>query len=66
MDSEPSTLRVFVDHSVIEVFSNDGTSNIITRVYPSLSSSVGVSLFVEGEGSVNVEVDAWSLGSIWN
>lgn len=66
LDDNPATLHVFVDHSIIEIFGNDGTSNIISRVYPTLPQSMGVSLFVEGQGQVLLSVDAWELGSIWS
>jgi sucrose-6-phosphate hydrolase SacC (GH32 family) len=65
MPHGPSTLHIFVDHSVIEIFANNGTSNIITRVYPTLGGQ-GVSVFVEGEGRVQLDIQAWELGSIWS
>eukprot|EP00026_Physarum_polycephalum_P008736 Phypoly_transcript_08836.p1 GENE.Phypoly_transcript_08836~~Phypoly_transcript_08836.p1 ORF type:complete len:388 (+),score=40.93 Phypoly_transcript_08836:242-1405(+) len=64
MDNEPTNLHIFVDHSVIEVFANDGMSNVITRVYPTLGGT-GVSVFVEGAGSVQLQIEAWDLGTIW-
>jgi len=59
-------LDVWLDHSVIEVFSNMGRGRIASRVYPTLEESVHVYLFVEGTGSVNVtRVDVWGMKSIW-
>jgi beta-fructofuranosidase len=58
-------LHVFLDHSVIEVFVNDGRACLASRVYPMRSDSLGVGLFAR-EGSVEVtSLDIWTLGSIW-
>jgi sucrose-6-phosphate hydrolase SacC (GH32 family) len=65
LNSSPATLHIFVDHSVIEVFVNNGTSNIITRVYPTLDGQE-ITLFVEGEGTVQLDVQAWNINSIWS
>eukprot|EP01113_Clastostelium_recurvatum_P006540 TRINITY_DN12964_c0_g1_i1.p1 TRINITY_DN12964_c0_g1~~TRINITY_DN12964_c0_g1_i1.p1 ORF type:complete len:604 (-),score=108.21 TRINITY_DN12964_c0_g1_i1:22-1833(-) len=61
---QPSTLRVFIDHSVIEVYINGGLSCMTTRVYPTLPSSQGVSLLATG-GNVKLSVNIWSMGSIF-
>lgn len=58
-------LQVFIDHSVIEIYANGGRAVLTSRVYPSLADSQGVLLFSNG-GTVIVNVDAWSLASIWS
>ena len=58
------TLHIFVDHSVVEVYTNAGQgSTVITnRVYPMLSTSVGVSAFSASAQSCNlVFFEAWEL-----
>lgn len=62
---EPLKLHVFLDHSVIEVFANDGRTCLASRVYPLRPDSLGVGLFAR-EGSVKAKsLDVWALDSIW-
>ncbi len=62
-DGERLTLRVLVDHSVLEVFAN-GRVCLTSRVYPA-ETSLGVALFAQG-GSVEVQAfDVWNMRSIW-
>jgi len=57
---EPLHLRVFLDHSVLEVFAN-GRQALTHRIYPTRRDSVGVRLFARG-GSARVTVlDAWDM-----
>ena len=60
-------LRVFVDHSIVEVFANGGRNRITTRIYPTLEQSVGVEVFVDGlPDTYNIKrVQVWAIGSIW-
>lgn len=60
-DGEPLSLRVLVDHSVIEVFAN-GRLSLCTRVYPALQTSVQGAAFVEGNSDVSLKV--WTMGTI--
>lgn len=58
------TLHIFVDHSVVEVYTNAGQgSTVITnRVYPMLPTSVGVSAFSLSGAACNlVSLEAWEL-----
>lgn len=57
-------LHVFVDHSSVEVFANDGTRTLTHRIFPD-GESEGVSLLAEGGTARLVQLDAWSLRSIW-
>ena len=47
---EPLRLRVFVDHSVVEVFAN-GKQCVAVRVYPGGEDSAGVSLRAQGSSA---------------
>lgn len=51
---EPPRLHVFLDHSVIEIFTNHGRTCLASRVYPLRPDSLGVGLFV-WESSVKVK-----------
>jgi beta-fructofuranosidase len=62
---EPLKLHVFVDHSVIEVFADEGRTCLASRVYPLRPDSLGVGLFArEGNARLN-SLDIWELNSIW-
>ena len=56
-------LRVFVDHSVLEVFVN-GQQALAGRVFPDRDDSLGVSLRSQGAPSVVRSLDAWTMASI--
>jgi beta-fructofuranosidase len=57
---EAVTLQVLLDRSVVEVYAN-GRACVTSRVYPSRSDSLGVSLFASG-GSVRVtRLDVWQM-----
>ena len=62
---EPLKLRVFVDHSVVEVFANERLY-LAMRVYPGRSDSVGVSVRAQGQDAVLKRLEAWSMNSIWD
>jgi sucrose-6-phosphate hydrolase SacC (GH32 family) len=53
-------LQVFVDHSVVEMFSCDGLNTAAFRVYPTLIDSVGVSM-VSMNANTTFNLDAWML-----
>lgn len=58
-------MKVFVDHSVIEVFIND-KSAFITRIFPIGADSHGVDLFVEGGTSTLVSAKVYDLLGVSN
>ncbi len=57
-------LRVFVDHSVIEVFANDQTA-LTGRVYPIGQDSNMASLSSGGGTTDLVSLEAWQMENIW-
>jgi beta-fructofuranosidase len=61
---EPLRLRVFVDHSVVEVFVNEKLY-LAMRVYPGRKDSLGVSLRAHGQDAVLKSLDAWQMTPIW-
>ena len=61
---ESLQLRVFVDHSVVEVFAN-GKQCVATRVYPGREDSTGVSLRAQGSPAELRRLDAWQMRNIY-
>lgn len=57
---EPLPLRIFVDHSVVEVYANDRQA-IARRVYPTRPDSTGLSLFAEGGAAKFQNVTGWEM-----
>jgi beta-fructofuranosidase len=60
---EPLELRIFIDHSVLEVFAN-GRAFIASRIYPIRPDSQQVALIANGELEVP-RLDAWTLQPTW-
>jgi len=63
-DGNMLKLRIFVDHSSVEVFA-DGKEYLATRIYPSLPESTGVSIRSQGKNAVLKTLDAWQMKTIW-
>jgi len=57
-------LRVFVDGSVVEVFSADGVC-LTSRVYPTRADSTGVGLAARGGCARVRSVNAWEMQTCW-
>ena len=57
-------LHVFVDHSIVEVFVDDGRTSFTWRAYPSDPHHDRIGLFAAG-GSIRAErIDVWQIASI--
>ena len=63
-DGKLLELRVFVDHSVVEVFANS-LHYLAKRIYPARPDSLGVQAFSWGGDAKLRSLDAWQMGSIW-
>ena len=61
-DGESLHLRVFVDHSVLEVFANNRQC-ITQRIYPRRPDSLGVALFSLGGGTDVRSFAAWFMAT---
>ena len=59
-EGEPLRLRVFVDHSIIEVFANDRQC-LTLRTYPSRADSDGLALRAQGAGAKVQSLKVWDL-----
>ena len=62
-DWNPQTvnMRVIVDHSIIEVYINDGISVMTRRVYPTLAQSVQVGLYSNNGECVIETFNSWNV-----
>lgn len=54
------TLRVFVDHSVIEVFDGRGRACHTYRTYPTRPDALGVAVFTDNE-PLKADVETWKI-----
>lgn len=64
VEGEPMEWRVFVDHSIIEVFVN-GRLCLASRVYPTRGDSQGVCFFAR-RGQTRVRnINIWRMNGIW-
>lgn len=63
--ARPVTLRVFVDHSVVEVFAGAGGGPferyLAQRIYPTRPDALGVKLFSRGGRAAAPRIRAWPL-----
>ena len=57
-------LHLFLDHSVMEAFIQDGEA-AVTRVDYLPADDVAVALFADGGPATAVSLDAWKIASIW-
>lgn len=62
-DGELLRLRVFIDHSVVEVFVN-GRQCLALRIYPQREDSIGVSIEAVGQNAVLQQLDYWQMQSL--
>jgi len=61
-DGESLELRIFLDHSILEVFAN-GRQCVTQRIYPTRADSTGVALFSRGGDAEVSTLDAWDLAA---
>ena len=65
--AQPVTLRVFVDHSVVEVFAGAGADAgqferyLVQRIYPTRPDAVEVKLFSRGGNALARRVRTWRM-----
>ena len=64
VDGEPLKLRVFVDHSILELFVNEHLC-LACRVYPTRVDSEGVRLFSLKGTTTVTNLDIWQLDAVW-
>jgi beta-fructofuranosidase len=57
---EPLRLHIFLDRSVLEIFTNQRVS-ITSRIYPTRADSLGVALLAERDDAKLLRFDAWQI-----
>ena len=57
-------LHLFLDHSVMELFVQDGSASVTRVNYPP-EQDVAVALFADGDPAAAISLDAWEIASIW-
>jgi beta-fructofuranosidase len=61
---EPLRLRIFLDHSMLEVFANDQIA-CTTRIYPTRADSIGIALAATDHDAWLHNLDLWTMAEIW-
>jgi len=64
LSGEPLSLRIFIDHSVVEVFANNKLA-LTTRIYPTRRDSLEIGLFAKGGETKLERLECWAMESIW-
>ena len=60
---ETLRLHLFLDHSVMELFIQDGSASVTRVNYPS-DEDVAVALFADGGTAAAISLDAWEMAAI--
>lgn len=60
---EPIRLRIFLDRSVLEVYTPDG--RVVTKVIPAKAGDVGIEVFSTGGSATFTNAKVWPMGSAW-
>jgi len=63
-DSGRVRLHIFFDHSIVEVFANDGEAVMTAQIFPDDTDN-GVELFSNGGNSRINSLKIWSMASAW-
>jgi beta-fructofuranosidase len=63
--SDPMNVHIFLDRSVLEVFAEDGRTDLATRIYPTRPDSLGIRLFSDGAPARVRSLDVWQMETIW-
>ena len=56
-------VRIFIDHSVLEVFVNE--TICATKVFPAMSSDMTLEIRPQGDGAELKAAQAWPMKTIW-
>ena len=61
----PLNCRIFIDHSIVEIFINDGKYCLTTRIYPSTPENEQQIQLFANDGSATFETQVYTLNAIW-
>jgi fructan beta-fructosidase len=64
LDDSIISLHIYFDNSIIEVFANDGTTNMTMQVFPAENDN-GVQLFSSGGTATFDKIRMWKMKSAW-
>ncbi len=64
LDKGRLNLRVFIDHSIVEVYAQNGRFSIVNQVFP--KDQKGISWYAKGGKAVITKAEVWKLGSVWD
>jgi fructan beta-fructosidase len=64
LNNQPLQLHIFFDHSVVEVFANNGAAVLTAQIFPAESDN-GIELFISGGKSTLLRATIWKIHSIW-
>lgn len=56
-------LHIFIDHSIVEIFANDGEVAFSELVFPTQENATVESYSIGGTGKIKIK--AWELNSVW-
>ena len=57
-------LHIFFDHSIVEVFANDGEAVMSMQIFPDETDN-GVSVYTEGGQNIFENIKFWNMKSAW-
>jgi fructan beta-fructosidase len=57
-------LHIFFDHSIVEVFANDGETLMTAQIFPDENDN-GIELFSDGGATTFESVKLWKIKSVW-
>eukprot|EP01116_Phalansterium_solitarium_P015672 TRINITY_DN3484_c0_g1_i1.p2 TRINITY_DN3484_c0_g1~~TRINITY_DN3484_c0_g1_i1.p2 ORF type:complete len:907 (-),score=336.39 TRINITY_DN3484_c0_g1_i1:6873-9593(-) len=63
--TDPLSVRLLLDHSVLEVYVNDGAYRSALRIYPSRPDSVYIDLYATGASPVFENISVWQMADTW-
>jgi beta-fructofuranosidase len=64
VDGEPLQLRVFADHSILEIFVNERLC-LACRIYPTRDDSKGIRLFSRKGTTSVAKLNIWQTEAVW-
>ena len=64
LNNKPLQLHIFFDHSIVEVFANNGEAVLTAQIFPDETGN-GIELFSSGGKSSLIKATIWKIRSIW-
>jgi len=64
LNNKPLQLHIFFDHSIVEVFANNGEAVLTAQIFPEEADN-RIELFSSGGKSALIKATIWNIRSIW-